>query len=140
MHATTAAGQPGNPDTRREEPPEPSDRTPAWVRLLLTDREQALSPKLRWKVMLRSLDLDGPTKAVLLWLWERMYGPKVDAWPSQALLAEDSGYSVRTVKAALKQAERLDLITVTRRRRSDGRQATSRYTLAWPGKRPDGWG
>ncbi len=69
-----------------------SNRAPDWVEALLKEDEQEkLKVKTKWLVMLRSLDLPGTTKAVLLWLYERMYASRTEAFPSQELLARDSG-------------------------------------------------
>jgi hypothetical protein len=108
---------------------------------LLTEKERDLSGKLRWKIMLRKLDLDGPTKAILLWLWDRMYGTKTAAFPTHRQLAADSGFSRRVVVDVLQWGEQVRLIAVKRRRRDAGRkhagtQRSSVYLLTWPPRRP----
>ncbi|MEN0654399.1 MULTISPECIES: helix-turn-helix domain-containing protein [Hyphobacterium] len=57
----------------------------------------------------------GPSKAVLIALTLRTGKDKRAPWPSIRLIARDSGFSERTVKRALSNLQRLDVVRVRNR-------------------------
>ena len=98
-----------------------------------SDNVQVLDPRA-W---LRGVDCgSGSAKCVLLTLWlhSNEFG---ESWPSTSTLARETGYSRRTVCAALATLERLRLIQRQRRRREGTRKFQStRYRLLMPGALP----
>jgi DNA-binding transcriptional MocR family regulator len=67
-----------------------------------------------WQRAIRDTQLDGTTKAVAQALAVRMNGDNA-CWPSKPTLAQDCGFSVRTVDRAIRRLELIGLLKVRRR-------------------------
>lgn len=67
-----------------------------------------------WQRAIRDMPLDGTTKAIAWALAARMNGDNA-CWPSKPTLAQDCGFSVRTVDRAIRRLEIVGLLKVRRR-------------------------
>jgi len=56
-------------------------------------------------------------------------GKKIEAWPKVATIAEGTGYSVRSVRYALRELEQLGELSTVCRFRTDGGQSSNLYVL-----------
>jgi GntR family transcriptional regulator len=56
-------------------------------------------------------------------------GKKITAWPKVATIAEGTGYSVRSVRYALRELEQLGKLSTVSRFRTDGGQSSNLYVL-----------
>lgn len=92
---------------------------------------------LAWRHEVRNSDLPAPAKNVLVAILEYCRPGKAYAWPSKRSLATDTGYSLRTVRRAIKTAEAAGWVIVeAQHHEKDPGQTSNLYTLCKPKPQP----
>lgn len=78
--------------------------------------------------MVRDTTISGRAKLIYLCLSSRT-SREMTAWPSHALMAQEAGISVTSVKAALAELKALGVVNWQSRRNPNGGQTSNVYTV-----------
>ena len=102
-----------------------------------------MSARFAWERAVKSSDMSRARKAILLTLATHS-NKRGEVWPSQATVAEESGYAERTVRLHLAEAVKDGWLERLRKGGHVGRnpdtKVTSKYALTTPGNRQVGDG